>query len=295
MNANLINYLIAAFAGIAAGCTVWLLLDWLGRLQYDKPAAAQAAGDTRHFPWYFGIFRAFVPLLRPLARSQGLARNRTMVERQLRMAGYGETITDEDFVALKLAAWLSGIAMVILGALSGHALFGLLLGVCLALWPALWLARSIRSRQLQIMKALPNVLDLLTLSVEAGKDFMSALRDILARRRLDALGEELERTFQEIQLGKKRSQALRELVERVQYDDFTSVIHAIIQAEELGVSIGQLLRIQGDMLRTKRFTRAEKLANEAPVKMLLPMFLFIFPAVVVILVVALGSQLLNMI
>ena len=143
---------------------------------------------------------------------------------------------------------------------------------------------------MEILRALPNLLDLLTLSVEAGKDFMSSLRDILQRRRMDALNEEWMRTFQEIQLGRKRTDALRDLSKRVRQADLTSVVNAIIQAEELGVSIGQLLRIQGDMLRNKRFSLAEKLANEAPVKIIVPIVLFIFPAVMVILIVPLGLK-----
>ena len=123
----------------------------------------------------------------------------------------------------------------------------------------------------------------LTLSVEAGKDFVSSLRDILARRRLDPLGEEFMRTFQEIQLGKKRTEALREMAQRVRQPELTSTLNAVIQAEEMGVSIANLLRIQGDALRNKRFTRAEKLANEAPVKIILPIILFIFPSVLIIL------------
>ena len=143
---------------------------------------------------------------------------------------------------------------------------------------------------MQILRALPNLLDLLTLSVEAGKDFMSSLRDILQRRKMDALNEEWMRTFQEIQLGRKRTEALRDLSKRVRQPDLTSVVNAIIQAEELGVSIGQLLRIQGDMLRNKRFSLAEKLANEAPVKIIMPIVLFIFPAVMLILIVPLGLK-----
>ena len=119
---------------------------------------------------------------------------------------------------------------------------------------------------------------------------MSSLRDILQRRKMDALNEEWMRTFQEIQLGRKRTEALRDLSKRVRQPDLTSVVNAIIQAEELGVSIGQLLRIQGDMLRNKRFSLAEKLANEAPVKIIMPIVLFIFPAVMLILIVPLGLK-----
>ncbi len=133
------------------------------------------------------------------------------------------------------------------------------------------------------MKALPNLLDLLTLSVESGRDLLSSLRDILTRRRPDALGEELMLAFREIQLGRKRSDALRAMAERVRQIDLTATVNAICQADELGVSIGQQLRIQSDMQRAKRFSLAEKIANEASVKIIIPVVVFILPAVFIIL------------
>ena len=99
---------------------------------------------------------------------------------------------------------------------------------------------------------------------------------------LDAFGEELIRVIREIQLGKTRIQALRAMSERVDLSDLRSVVNALIQADELGVSIGSILRIQSDQMRLRRFERAEKLANEAPVKMLIPL-LFIFVTTWVIL------------
>ena len=145
-------------------------------------------------------------------------------------------------------------------------------------------------RHLEILKALPNVLDLLTLSVEAGRDFLTALRDIVMRRKLDAIGEELRRSLHEIQLGKTRQEALHEMSLRVNQPELTTVLNSVIQADELGVSIGQLLRVQGDQLRAKRFARAEKLANESPVKILFPIIIFIFPAVFIVLMGPLMSQ-----
>ena len=100
---------------------------------------------------------------------------------------------------------------------------------------------------------------------------------------LTDLGEELLFTFQEIQLGRKRSDALRGMARRVRQVDLTATLNSIVQAEELGVSIAQLLRIQGDTQRAKRFAMAEKQANEAPVKIIIPVVLFILPAVFIIL------------
>ncbi|MEI7899330.1 MAG: type II secretion system F family protein, partial [bacterium] len=150
-------------------------------------------------------------------------------------------------------------------------------------YPLLWLRRVLTMRHNAIQRALPFVLDLLTLSVEAGMDFMSALQRNCERRRLDPLNEELIRMTREIQVGIPRRVALRNMAQRVDLSDLRSVTHALIQADELGVSIGAILRIQSDQMRSRRFDRAEKLANEAPVKMLGPLMLCIFPAVFIIL------------
>jgi len=155
--------------------------------------------------------------------------------------------------------------------------------VFLLTYPSRWLSSSIKSRHKSIQRALPFVLDLLTLSVEAGLDFMSAMQRNIQRRAIDPLGEELIRVTREIQLGKTRRQALRDMSVRVNLTDLRSVVNALVQADELGVGIGAILRIQSDQMRQRRFEHAEKLANEAPVKMLFPLMIFIFPAVFLIL------------
>jgi len=150
-------------------------------------------------------------------------------------------------------------------------------------YPGFWLSRALSSRHRSIQKALPFILDLLTLSVEAGMDFMTALQRCVERRKIDPLGEELVRVVRGIQLGKTRREALREMSARVNLPSLRSVVQALVQADELGVSIGYILRIQSDQIRQRRFERAEKLANEAPVKMLFPLMFFIFPAVFLVL------------
>jgi tight adherence protein C len=114
-------------------------------------------------------------------------------------------------------------------------------------------------------------------------DFISALQRNCKSRRLDPLNEELLRMTKEIQVGSSRKEALRNMANRVKQPDLKAVAFALIQADELGVSIGAILRIQSEQLRSRRFDRAEKLASEAPVKMLGPLMLCIFPAVFIIL------------
>jgi tight adherence protein C len=163
----------------------------------------------------------------------------------------------------------------------------------LSIYPAQWLRKVLAARHNSIRKSLPFVLDLLTLSVEAGMDFMTALQRNVERSRLDALAEELIRVIREIQLGKTRREALRDMSVRVDLADLRTVVNALVQADELGVSIASTLRIQSDQIRQRRFERAEKKANEAPVKMLGPLLLFIFPSVFLILLGPIVARLLQ--
>ncbi len=266
-------------SGVSAGCFVLYILYALSSVQVEK----QEDEEIRELPLMLRLFMPLASNFLMIARHDSFNASRGPLNEKIIMAGYENVIDADKFVALRCAMTLFGIICFIGITLTGQPLLGVLILLCIYVYPQVWLKKTIQNRHRSIQRALPNVLDLLTLSVEAGKDFLTSLRDILARRKRDPLGEELERTFHEIQLGKKRVQALKDLVKRVQQPDLSAVMNAIIQSDELGVSIAQLLRIQGDQLRIKRFQRAEKLANEAPVKMIFPIALFIVPAVMIIM------------
>ncbi len=291
----ILDFTASVMAGISVTLLMWALLTYLmnmrKELQQGNTEDSNNTMEKRKLPVLMRLLLAAGLLFRGFFRGQGLAAQREITDHRIGMAGMTGNMDAVKFYGARTAGVILGVIIVLLCANSGMLPAGLLAGMLMAVYPGLWLSGTIKRRHLEILKALPNMLDLLTLSVEAGKDFLSSLSDILARRKLDALGEELERALREIQLGKKRTTALRELSVRVGQEDLSAVVSAIIQADELGVSIGQLLKIQSDSMRNKRFSRAEKLANEAPVKMLAPLFLFIFPAVLVVLAVALGSQL----
>lgn len=273
--------LIAAIcAAISAGC----LALFLGRFLLTIDLSEKRENAPKRMPIIVRLLLPAITVTRPFAASSSLTVWRDMVAPRLWMAGLGEVFTPVDFIALRIAFLLVAFFLLILGLFAGYFWGFALLALLFALFPAMWLSSEIKRRHLSIMKALPNVLDLLTLSVESGRDLLSALRDILARRKLDPLGEELMRTFQEIQFGRKRADSLRALSQRVRQNDLTAAMNSIIQAEELGVSIAQILRIQSDMQRNKRFTLAEKLANEASVKIIMPIIICILPAVMLILI-----------
>lgn len=290
---NLFQLLACISAGIATFSVVLIFSDMFSSLRLEKEENQQTEEGKKNIPLLFRIFLPLAPNTYPIVRSDLLRPQLEQAETQLSMAGYDQTLSAERYLGLRIILGIFGFVFTILLFLAQQPAAGLLAILLFILYPGVWLKSIIRKRHLSILKALPNLLDLLTLSVEAGKDFLTALREINARRKTDALTEELTRTLHEIQLGKSRQVALRDLGNRVKQGDLTSVVNAIVQADELGVSIGQLLRIQGEQLRSKRFARAEKLANETPVKILFPVVLFIFPSVFLILMGPIIMQAMN--
>ncbi len=148
--------------------------------------------------------------------------------------------------------------------------------------PALWLGSKIRSRQNNIVKSLPDALDLLTVCVDAGLGFDQAMKKV-AEKWDNELSRAFARTLQEIQLGKLRREAMRDMANRMEVTDVSSFVAAIIQAETLGVSIAKILRIQSDQMRMRRRQRAEEKAHQASIKMIIPMVFLIFPSIWVVL------------
>ena len=277
----------ALCAGIAAFAFTMLVVDLLNKIEVEK---ATVTDDYKRIPIFFRFFMPFIPNILPLLRHELMQDMVKKSSERVGMAGYDMALSGEQFAAIRILMGLFGIIIAPLLFIGGQIPSAMLFLMIMLVYPNTWLNRQIRTRHTEVMKALPNVLDLLTLSVEAGRDFLTAMRDIVGRRKNDALGAELRRALHEIQLGKQRQVALREMAERVKLPDLTTVINAIIQAEDLGVSIAQLLRVQGDQLRVKRFTNAEKLASATPVKILMPIIVCIFPCVFLILMGPLMAQ-----
>ena len=282
----------------AAACLAWYAVSVAGEVTYVT--LADGRRQERALPLTFKLLLPFVGNLSGIISRPLFAKQVAAADEMLVAAGFEGLLTGREFVALKLllplvtgpiclllAIWMSAF-MEGAGQLS---VIVAVMGVVIAYFqPVLWLRSTMKRRHLSIQKSLPFVLDLLTLSVEAGMDFISALQRNCKLRRLDPLNEELLRMTKEIQVGSSRKEALRGMADRVKQPDLKSVAYALIQADELGVSIGSILRIQSEQLRSRRFDRAEKLAAEAPVKMLGPLMLCIFPAVFIILLGPVISQ-----
>ncbi len=160
---------------------------------------------------------------------------------------------------------------------------GTIVGAALGfMLPVLWLSGKIRRRQDEVIKALPDALDLLTICVEAGLGFDAAMAKV-AEKWENELSRAFGRVIHEIRLGKLRREALREMEHNVGVTDVTSFVAAVIQADQLGVSMAKVMRIQSEQMRIKRRQRAEEKAHQAPVKMLFPMVFLIFPSIYIVL------------
>jgi tight adherence protein C len=209
------------------------------------------------------------------------------IQKQLVMAGNPMTLNAfVTFWAILLAVF-GGLGMMIFFALPSNLLLQKLLVLATLLmlawmFPRTWLKGKLRYRQKTVLKGLPDAMDLVTTCVEAGLGLDAALSRV-AEKTEGPFAEELQLMMREVTLGKLRREAMQELAERIGVEELTSFITSIIQAEQLGVGIAQVLRVQADQLRTKRRQRAEKSAHEAPIKMLFPLVLFIFPSFLIVI------------
>jgi tight adherence protein C len=207
-----------------------------------------------------------------------------------RLVQAGKPVELGAFVAYKLYAGL-GLPLTLiwlLALLTGDNLFkqNPLVVVVLAFggfWlPEVWLSRKIEKRRKALQKALPDVLDLLTVSVEAGLGFDGAVQKVSEKFPEPTAGE-FQAYLKEIKLGKTREEALRSLTDRTGLPEIKSFSAALIQADKLGVSISKVLRVQSEQMRYKRKQKAEEAAMKLPVKMLFPLIFFIFPTIFIIL------------
>jgi tight adherence protein C len=209
---------------------------------------------------------------------------------RLRKAGLDYTIHPAQFVAARavgalavamLAAWgVHAIAparpSLLLQALPAGALLG-------GLWPGLWLRDRLQAHQRELLKTLPFFLDLITLCVEAGLNLQGALMQAVAKGPPGVLNDDIQRVLRDIRAGKPRAEALRAMAQRLDEPVVGHFVTAVVQAESMGMNLGPVLRAQADQRRSERFLRAEKLAMEAPVKMLFPLLAFIFPCTFIVL------------
>jgi tight adherence protein C len=217
------------------------------------------------------------------------------VSARLLAAGLGRTVSPTTFLALKSGVAIGGLVLgaVVGGALTGAAgvfLFAIVLGGLGFIGPDFVVSGKARSRKETIRAELPDALDLMAVSVEAGLGFDGALSK-LTEHMEGPLAEEFALTLNEVRIGETRQDALKKLAERTGTAELSSFVRSIIQADQLGISLGRILRVQATDSRNKRQAAAEEKAMKAPIKMLFPTVIFIFPAMFLVI---LGPAFLNL-
>ncbi len=211
---------------------------------------------------------------------------RGAVDEQLRLTGMSFLMTARQFIALSLvsAGVFCALAALAMLGLDSFSLWLMLAAAGLGFfYPRIWL-RDVRKRNLvQITRHLPVFLDFLTLSVEAGLNINGALQQAVEKGPEGPLRREFEHVLRDLKSGLSRADALRRMDDRLRVKEVTNFVGAVIQAERMGSGLAATLRFQSEQRRSERFQRAEKQAMEAPVKLIFPLVVFIFPVTFIVL------------
>lgn len=271
---------ISLFFGGCIALAFWLVYFFFARV----PA------EDRHFLDRPALgFRLVWPVIQALVFYGGhwvSDARASLILSRLKRAGVEYSISPQQFLAAKIvsAMGFAGIAILLAMMLPGTAyLLGLPAAIAGFFYPELWLKETGSRRTAAILRTLPFYLDVITLAVESGSNLTGALTQAVQKTSDSVLRKEFSRVLRDIRSGKTRAEALRDLTERTGSVAIGNVVTGLIQAERTGASLGPLLRAQASQLRAQRFQQAEKKAMEAPVKMLGPLVLFIFPTTALVI------------
>jgi tight adherence protein C len=283
--------------GMACVAIAIMLMAYLlvGRVE-PAAAAAPATAPTAE-PAGGPVSQSLPPLYERLARLADRltpARYGERLRHRLDLAGNPRGLPAERILAYKGLGLIIGV---LLGAVAGarHGMllvvFAAVFGVVGFLLPDFWVRIRGERRHAQLVRGLPDAIDMMTVCVEAGLGFDAALGRV-GRTLTGPVAEEFARVLQETQFGLSRADALRALSARTDVTELRSFCRAIVQAAELGISVGDVLREQARVMRIKRRQRAEERAQKLPVKLLMPLLLCLLPSM---FVVVLGPAVLNII
>lgn len=278
MSATLI--LIGALAAGAIALVLVGTRGAIGQVQLD---------DRTYFDPLPRLMQMMWPLVTVVTRRIAPRLSVTQLEvthKMLQAAGQDYTLTPEEFYGLRVvsagvAAAMLAICALMLGMLNLASLLMCLAfgGVLGWMYPMLWIAERRKARQKQVVRDLPVYLDFITMSVEAGLNVTGGIETAVEKGPRGALAQEFSRMLRDLRAGLPRAEALKRMAERMDVAQITSFTSALIQADKVGANVSDTLRAQAAQRREERFLRAEKLALEAPVKMMFPLVVFFFPQI----------------
>ncbi|HVT45089.1 MAG TPA: type II secretion system F family protein [Thermoanaerobaculia bacterium] len=279
----LLLFTIFALLAVAATMFVYNAMPDFQQINLSKRFTDEL-GAGRTPPNLIKMFRLPILMLTDLASGLQLPKTRERYENDLRALGLEKVISLDQLIALKLTVFFISCLYALMLLVMLPIFFCVALPFLGWVYVDIWLKDRIKKRKVEIKRQLPFLLDMLTLSVEAGMEFTAAVNKIVSKMAPSALREELTIFLRQMQLGMSRREALKAMAERVDLIQINSMVSALIQASEMGASIGGALRTQSEILNSERFTEAEKKGAEASQKMLFPMVIFIIPAVLLIII-----------
>lgn len=244
--------------------------------------------DQLNRPFSERVIQPILTSLASLVTRFTPGKNREKLEQALQYAGRPGNLTAQEFQALHylsiiiIASITWSLGLLARKNFSDQLLLAVQGGFATYLFGKVFISSRARKRKMILQKELPDVLDLLTVSVEAGLGFDAALMHVISKSK-GQLSQEFRTTLQELQMGKSRREALRDLGSRTGVDDILTFVGSMIQADQLGVPVTKILRTQSQQVRMKRRQRVEEKAMKAPIKMLLPLVFFIFPSIFIVL------------
>ena len=262
-------------------------------VQEQEARAASEALDARNRKPTNPLVKLSRPIfnqyITPTIRGKKFWENaRRKYKRKIIAAGVREELTPDEFIAFKwfmiLFFPLALFIYKVIGEVDISWVFFAAFGGIGWFYPDYWVRTRIQARQKKILAALPFIVDLLTLSTEAGLDFVGAIQKVVEKATSSPLIEELDQFLKEIKVGSSRAEALREMAARIDMSEVNSFIAILISADQMGASIGKILRQQSEQIRGERMIRAEKAGALATQKLFMPIMLFIVPAVFIIII-----------
>lgn len=279
---------LVLYAGYLAVFLATYLVSRMLLSEEEKNAAQENLADLRNRKSSSKLVQFtrpfFTQYVVPMIRGKKFWDSRRIeYRRRLITAGLREDLTPDEFIAYKffLIAFFPVIGLILnaigLADLSWFTIVGA--GLAGFFYPDFWVKTLVTKRQKQILKSMPFVVDLLSLSTEAGLDFIGAIQKVVDKAASSPLIDELGQMLREIKVGSSRSDALREMSNRIGMTEVNSFVAILISADQMGASIGKILRQQSDQIRSERLLRAEKEGAKAASKVLLPSVMFLLPAV----------------
>lgn len=279
------------FAYLLIGLAAFILAKMLMEEQESR-AAQENLADLRDRKSSNGLVKLLRPFFTqyvvPMIRGKPFWDSRRQIfKRKLISGGLREELTPDEFIAFKVVLIL--FFPIVGGLLRAGGFIDLawywIVASAIAGWfyPDLWVNGRVAARQKLVIRAMPFIVDLLALSTEAGLDFVGAIGKVVEKSKPSPLVDEFSQLLKEIKVGASRQEALREMAARIGMPEVNSFVAILISADQMGASIGKILRQQSDQIRTERMVRAEKAGAAAAQKVLLPLVIFILPAVMLMI------------